>query len=69
MSDQPDDTDGGSTLNHLYDWMTGKMTPKGGASPRDPNKVPLGTGMAEKARQTIKGAGDRLNKQIEDAGG
>lgn len=69
MSDQKDDTDGGSALNHLYDWMTGKTTPKGGANPRDPNKVPMGAGLADKARQAVKGRASQIDQAVEDAGG
>lgn len=69
MSDQPDNTDGGSTLNHLYDYITGKTAPKGGSSPQDPNKVPMGAGLADKARQVIKGRGKSVDDAIAEAGG
>lgn len=69
MSDQDDNTESGGTLNHLYDWMTGKMTPKGGAKPQNPNKVPMGDGLADKARQAISGRQRQIDDAVAEAGG
>lgn len=64
---QPVNTNG--PLNHDYDYTNGKLTPKGGAKPADPNRVPLGDGLADRARQAVKGRQSQVDKAIEDAGG
>jgi hypothetical protein len=69
MADPTNADDNGSALNHLYDYVTGKLTPKGGAAPQDPNKVPIGDGLADKARQAIKGRQRSIDDAVAEAGG